>query len=66
MNNPNWISVDDRWPENGQSVISFDDKGREIDSTFYFHENRGNRPYFHVKGRVWEHSDVIQWMPRDK
>jgi len=59
-----WISVKIEWPDNGQQVISKDGKGREFDSTFYLHENRGNRPYFHVNGFVWEHDNVTHWIPK--
>lgn len=58
-----WISVNDQLPENEQQVKTRDDKNREFNCTFYFHENRGNRPYFHVNGYVWEHDKVTYWTP---
>ena len=57
-----WISVKDRLPENNEQVRTLDNICREFDCTFYFHENRGNRPYFHVNGYVWEHDNVTHWM----
>ena len=59
----NWIRVEDRLPTNGDQVRTLDNIKREFDCTFYFHENRGNRPYFHVNGYVWEHSNVTHWRP---
>lgn len=58
-----WISVKDELPSNGDQVRTKDNTKREFDCTFYFHENRGNRPYFHVNGFVWEHDKVTHWMP---
>ena len=59
----NWIRVEDRLPTNGDQVRTLDNIEREFECTFYFHENRGNRPYFHVNGYVWEHSNVTHWKP---
>ena len=61
----NWISVKDELPENNQDVLTLDSTGRKYRCTFYFHENRGNRPYFHVIGYVWEHDRVTHWMPQE-
>lgn len=58
-----WISVLDKMPENEDQVRTLDDKGREFDCTFYFHENRGSRPYFSVNGYVWDHDNVTHWKP---
>ena len=58
-----WISVESKLPGNGDQVKTIDDIMREYNCTFYFHENRGNRPYFKVNGYVWEHDNVTHWMP---
>ena len=61
-----WISVKDELPDNEQQVRTLDNINREFECTFYCHENRGNRPYFHVSGYVWEHDNVTHWMPLPK
>ena len=58
-----WISVEDELPDNEQQVRTLDNGGREFGCTFYYHENRGNKPYFKVNGYVWGHDNVTHWMP---
>lgn len=59
-----WINVDDRLPENEQKVITIDKLGREYACVFYFHVNRGDKPYFKVFGTVWDHDNVTHWKPQ--
>ena len=56
-----WISVKNKLPENGDQVKTIDNIMREYNCTFYFHENRENRPHFKVNGYVWEHDNVTHW-----
>lgn len=56
-----WISVEDKLPDNDEQVLTKDNLEREFSCTFYFHENRGKRPHFKVNGYVWEHSNVTHW-----
>lgn len=60
----NWINIEDLKPEHGQKVISKGKDGREF-KTQYWHWGEELKPYFKLRGQVWDHDDVVCWREDD-
>ena len=55
-----WISLEHSKPSHGSKTISKSGDGREF-KTEYFHWSEELKPYFKLRGSVWDHGNVVYW-----